>query len=90
MKVIKTVLRAFILGLGVGILVAPRAGSETRQMLSEKFDNLLNNISGAGAGGADTSTGGFSSAGVIPSQHYAEGTTSALSEQTGSSGTINI
>lgn len=42
MKLIKTVLRAFIFGLVVGILVAPRAGRETRQMLSEKFDNLMN------------------------------------------------
>jgi gas vesicle protein len=46
MKFIKTVLRAFIFGLVVGILIAPRAGKETRQMLSEKFDNLMDKASG--------------------------------------------
>lgn len=41
MKVLKTILRAFILGIGVGVLVAPRAGAETRRMLSEKLNGLL-------------------------------------------------
>ncbi|MDP9310105.1 MAG: YtxH domain-containing protein [Chloroflexota bacterium] len=41
MKVLKTILRAFILGIGVGVLVAPRAGTETRRMLSEKLNGML-------------------------------------------------
>ncbi|HEX6289891.1 MAG TPA: YtxH domain-containing protein [Herpetosiphonaceae bacterium] len=41
MKVLKTIFRAFLFGVGVGILMAPRAGSETRRMLSEKLNNVL-------------------------------------------------
>ncbi len=41
MKVLKTILRSFILGIGVGVLVAPRAGAETRRMLSEKLNSVL-------------------------------------------------
>ncbi len=39
---LKTIFRTFLLGLGVGVLVAPRPGHETRQLLSEKFNQLFN------------------------------------------------
>lgn len=41
MKVLKTILRAFIFGIGVGVLLAPRAGSETRRLLSDKLNQVL-------------------------------------------------
>lgn len=41
---IKTLLRTFLLGVGIGVLLAPRAGSETRRLLSEKLNNVLDNV----------------------------------------------
>jgi gas vesicle protein len=46
MKVLRTILRAFIVGIGVGILVAPRAGNETRRMLSERLNGVLEGANG--------------------------------------------
>ena len=46
MKTIRTVLRAFVLGAIAGLLVAPRAGRETREMLRNRWNNLLDNASG--------------------------------------------
>ncbi len=89
MKLIKTVLRAFILGLGVGILVAPRAGKETRQLISDKFDNLLDNLSGAKSDWQQT-TGTTTDAAVVPNQHYAEGTASSTASDVERSGAIGI
>jgi hypothetical protein len=68
---IKTIFRTFLLGLGVGVLVAPRPGSETRQMLSERFGRLF--------GGADGDTRATEwdrplsdsfGVDITPSQHY--------------------
>jgi hypothetical protein len=43
--VVRTAIRAFAVGLVVGVLIAPRAGVLTRKMLSERlaaaFDQLL-------------------------------------------------
>ena len=46
MKTIRTVLRAFVLGAIAGLLVAPRAGQETREMLRNRWNNLLDSASG--------------------------------------------
>lgn len=46
MKVIGTILRWFTLGTIAGILIAPRAGHETRQMISDKFTQLVEGVSG--------------------------------------------
>ena len=46
MKTLRTVIRAFVLGTIAGLLVAPRAGRETREMLSARWNNLLDNASG--------------------------------------------
>jgi gas vesicle protein len=41
---VRIAIRFFFVGLAVGILLAPRSGEETRQMLRAKADELLNNI----------------------------------------------
>lgn len=74
MKVLKTMLRAFILGVGLGILLAPRAGSETRRLLSEKFDQLLDGVNDLtdklDRAPSDTTT----NTAYVPNQHYTEST----------------
>ena len=37
-------LRAFVIGVVVGALIAPRPGSETRRMLNERFSAMLNQL----------------------------------------------
>ena len=46
MKTIRTVIRAFVLGTIAGLLIAPRAGRETRRILQDRFNNLLDSASG--------------------------------------------
>ena len=41
---LRTSLRFFVVGFVVGSLFAPRSGSETRQMLREKFTVIANQI----------------------------------------------
>ncbi len=41
---VRIAIRFFFVGLAVGILLAPRSGEQTRQMLRAKADELLNNI----------------------------------------------
>jgi len=40
----RATLRAFALGAVIGVLFAPRAGAETRRMLSERFAASLNQL----------------------------------------------
>ena len=42
--VINAALRAFIIGAVVGVLFAPRAGAETRRMLSERISAMINQL----------------------------------------------
>ncbi len=42
--VIRAAIRAFAVGLAVGVLFAPRAGAETRKMLSERLATALNQL----------------------------------------------
>ncbi len=37
----KTIFRSLIVGIGVGVLLAPRSGSETRRLLSDKLNRLI-------------------------------------------------
>ena len=46
MKTLRTILRAFVLGTIAGLLVAPRAGRETREMIRERWNNLLDSAPG--------------------------------------------
>jgi len=62
---VRIAIRFFFVGLAVGVLLAPRSGEETRRIVREKADRLLNDVldaatlgtyeSGAGAtdNGAD-------------------------------------
>ena len=42
--VLRAAIRAFVIGVVVGVLFAPRAGAETRRMLNERFTSLVNQI----------------------------------------------
>jgi gas vesicle protein len=60
---VRIAIRFFFVGLAVGVLLAPRSGEETRRLVREKADRLLNDIldaaslgtyeSGAGSTDAD-------------------------------------
>jgi hypothetical protein len=41
---IRTAVRFFILGLAVGVLIAPRAGAETRRLLGDRFQSVVNQL----------------------------------------------
>ena len=47
MKTLRTILRAFVLGTIAGLLVAPRSGRETREMLSDRWNSLVDSAPGA-------------------------------------------
>jgi len=53
---VRTAIRFFFVGLAVGVLLAPRSGEETRRMLREKADGLLNNVLDAASLGAGAGT----------------------------------
>lgn len=69
---IKTIFRSFILGIGVGLLLAPRAGSETRRLLSEKLNSVIDGASQLADKLDYSSAESGSSAAFVPQQHYAE------------------
>jgi gas vesicle protein len=41
---VRIAIRFFFVGLAVGILLAPRKGEETRRLVREKADRLLNDV----------------------------------------------
>ena len=41
---VRIAIRFFFVGLAVGILLAPRRGEETRRLVREKADRLLNDV----------------------------------------------
>ncbi len=55
---VKIAVRFFFMGLAVGILLAPRSGVETRRMVREKADRLLNDVLDAATLGNFESAGG--------------------------------
>jgi hypothetical protein len=64
---VRVAIRFFFVGLAVGILLAPRSGRETRRLLRERADRLLNDVLDAatlgtyesGAGATDLDEGGM-------------------------------
>ena len=58
---VRIAIRFFFVGLAVGVLLAPRSGEETRRLVREKADRIINDVldaatlgtvdSGAGATG---------------------------------------
>ena len=71
MKVLKTIFRAFLFGFGAGVLLAPRSGTETRRMLSERLNNLLDGASNIADKLDHSSAEGGTSAASVPKQEYA-------------------
>ena len=52
---VRIAIRFFFVGLAVGVLLAPRSGEQTRRMLREKADRLLNDVlDAASLGTAET------------------------------------
>lgn len=86
MKVVKTMLRAFLFGIGVGILLAPRAGSETRRLLSEKVNQLIDSASSLTGSSASGPTDATTTA-YVPPQHYTE---SSSMQEVGSAGKLSM
>ncbi len=41
---VRIAIRFFFMGLAVGILLAPRSGVETRRMVRERADRILNDV----------------------------------------------
>ena len=61
---VRIAIRFFFMGLAVGVLLAPRSGKETRRMVRERADRLLNDLldaatlSGLDPGSAPDEEGG--------------------------------
>jgi gas vesicle protein len=53
---VRIAIRFFFVGLAVGILLAPRSGEQTRRMVREKADRLLNDILEAASMGTGADT----------------------------------
>ena len=56
---VRIAIRFFFVGLAVGVLLAPRSGEETRRLVREKADRILNDVLDAATlgtydSGADT------------------------------------
>lgn len=62
-------LRTLLLGIGIGLLIAPKRGEETRQLLTQRFQQLSNSLQGGTLQGKSTSsTTGTSSTSEADSQ----------------------
>jgi gas vesicle protein len=56
-------LRTLLLGIGIGLLIAPKRGVETRQLLTQRFQQLSNSLqSGTLPGKSTTGTSSTSEA----------------------------
>jgi hypothetical protein len=53
---VRIAIRFFFVGLAVGVLMAPRSGEETRRLLRERADSLLNDVLDAASLGTGTSS----------------------------------
>ena len=69
---VRIAIRFFFVGLAVGVLLAPRSGEETRRLVREKADRLLNDILDAATLGTYES-----GAGSIETDEEAAGTAPA-------------
>ena len=75
---VRIAIRFFFLGLAVGVLLAPRSGQETRRLVRERADRLLNDLLDAATLGSLDTNGGSAEA--------ASTTTDDGGETTGRSG----
>jgi hypothetical protein len=74
---VKIAIRFFFVGLAVGILLAPRSGQETRRMVREKADRLLNDVLDAATLGTFDTNGNAGNVGDTDVTGDAEGATGA-------------
>jgi hypothetical protein len=58
---VRIAIRFFFMGLAVGVLLAPRSGKETRRMVRERADRLLNDL-------LDAATLGTFDSGPVPGE----------------------
>ena len=49
-------LRTLLLGIGIGLLIAPKRGEETRQLLTQRFQQLGSSLQGGASQGKSTSS----------------------------------
>ena len=59
---INTALRFFVIGLATGVLVAPRPGLDTRNMIRRRLESIVNDVLGI-AGMPPIQTGGATGGG---------------------------
>lgn len=60
---VRIAIRFFFLGLAVGVLLAPRSGEDTRRLVRERADRLLNDLLDAATLGTyDNGSGGQTAA----------------------------
>lgn len=57
---VRIAIRFFFVGLAVGVLLAPRSGEETRRLVREKADRILNDVLDAATLGTVESGAGSS------------------------------
>ena len=53
---VRIAIRFFFFGLAAGVLLAPRSGEQTRRLLREKADSLLNDVLDAATLGTSAGT----------------------------------
>ena len=75
---VRIAIRFFFVGLAVGVLLAPRSGEETRRLVREKADRILNDVLDAATLGTSqpVSVGGSSTdddAGAVKSARAGNG-----------------
>lgn len=71
---VRIAIRFFFVGLAVGVLLAPRSGEETRRMVREKADRILNDVlDAASLGTVDTGNGAPSDEADAPSRSTRSG-----------------
>lgn len=71
---VRIAIRFFFVGLAVGVLLAPRSGEETRNLLREKADSLLNQVLEAASLGASAGAGGSRTADATDATDESEAT----------------
>lgn len=59
---VRIAIRFFFVGLAAGILLAPRSGEETRRLLRERADRILNDVLDAATLGTNAGVGAGASA----------------------------
>ncbi len=85
---VRIAIRFFFVGLAVGVLLAPRSGEETRRLVREKADRILNDVlDAASLGTVDTGNGAAADATEAKSPARASAPRTRRAANTGSGAT---